>query len=295
MKFYCLLCLFSLAFISCSTDKEVEITREDQLHKVWKLKAFSFDTQDSVDKQKQLNLEYKLLSLGNYIFLFPDSVFSLVSGNKYAYGKWSFNDPENTIKLNAHPSAELILTEELRLGVYKSQNNEPAYQIKKAISKNGKIELQLLWPGIGIFTYEEHAEMLSDHTSDPFYPTHNSWRNKPTQLESDSALKKRLHDYVEHMKLNFKAAVQRDGKMMSNKHSKGIIAIYEGGIGILEKEDVPYQWLYTYYDDRQAWQAYNMLDKALGHNTISKQYEGNWRKANYEILKEIEKKIIDDL
>lgn len=119
---------------------------------------------------------------------------------------------------------------------------------------------------------------------DPFHPTNNLWRQRPTERESDEAIRDRLANYILHNALILKAAMTRHASAVSFECSQGIISIYRGGIGIVPIYDIHPPWAECFYDDEDAMRAYELFDGQLTNGLYRGGSTRDWIKDDYQIL-----------
>lgn len=114
-----------------------------------------------------------------------------------------------------------------------------------------------------------HSNMIND----PFHPSNNQWRIRPTAPESDSAIKQRVKDCIRFYALFYRDNLKRPDKTSIN--FAGLPAIfnwYSGGIGIPPRQEVDSSWINCFYNKAQALRGYDMMERLIVD------YEYEWPK-----------------
>lgn len=112
--------------------------------------------------------------------------------------------------------------------------------------------------------------------TDPFYPSNNQWRIKPRQAESSEAVKARAEQcarfYAMYMESNF----EKGGNTISFAGIPTCFKWYRGGISVMTKDKLDAKFINCFYNETQAKQAQQLLEKA-----ITKKYQWNRKESNY--------------
>jgi len=265
MKITLLLCTSVLIFNSCSSAKEINKNNIIGSWRVSEIKKFDKDNLQ-LKENNPLVLENQQLNKGLVLYLFPDSTYAELINQKVEIGQWSFlNDRE--FKYRNHK-----LTIE-RFEELESSKN----LIASTIRKDQSIESEL--------TLVEDVSRIKDYKKDPFYPSNNLWRQKPSQKENNEEIITRLSNYLLHNAYILKAAHERNENSVSFTHSKGIIKVYQGGIGIVKEDRIHKVWFDYFYDEKDAMKAYHLFNSYLNNEGVyTKKSSGDWVKDDYEIL-----------
>jgi len=265
MKITLLLCASVLIFNSCSSAKEINKNNIIGSWRVSEIKKFDKDNL-LLKENNPLVLENQQLNKGLVLYLFPDSTYAELIDQKVEIGQWSFlNDRE--FKYRNHK-----LTIE-RFEELESSKN----LIASTIRKDQSIESEL--------TLVEDVSRIKDYKKDPFYPSNNLWRQKPSQKENNEEIITRLSNYLLHNAYILKAAHERNENSVSFTHSKGIIKVYQGGIGIVKEDRIHKVWFDYFYDEKDAMKAYHLFNSYLNNEGVyTKKSSGDWVKDDYEIL-----------
>jgi len=267
-----LILLLSACADSAKESKSLELTSTN-LAKIWKLADVNAIKAQSKNKN---NKNSKPSVKTYYLSFFPDGTGIEITRSKFEEYKWQYDADRNEMTLKKPTGTDILKDIKLSL-------NNDAYllSLKNADGKN--------------LYFEVYSEMLKDYKEDPFYTENNSWRIKPTSKESKEQLKSRLKDYVQHYQYLFKSKVEYKNRKVTTLHSRGIIKVYEGAIGFVDKEKIPKDWIELFYDEAQAKEAHQMLVDYMDNKVIKKEVSGDWSGANYEILKELTQKISADI
>jgi len=199
---------------------------------------------------------------------FPDNTFTEIkTGGAYKTGKWNYA-ADSSLSMNYGNETKtfsLVFGREntgLRLLTLKSASGE-----------------SLSLAGFG--------KSMENFRDDPFYPGNNSWRNKPLQTETDKQILSRLTGYLLHSAYLLKAADTRKQTIISWEFSKGVIKIYNGGIGLVPRDEIPEIWTHNFYSKDDALKAYEMFDEYLRTTTYKGTPKGNWVLDDHAILLDI--------
>ena len=204
--------------------------------------------------------EDKLLSF------FTDSTFSEVNVNgDYGTGKWELTDADSSLVMN--------------YGIRSEQ-----YKVHFNRAGNGLREIELASVSGKSLSLAGFGKSMEKFRDDPFYPANNIWRKKPARPESEKQIRDRLLRYISHNARLLNAAYIRKQQILSWEFSKGIIKIYNGGIGLVGREQIPQVWIDSFYSKEDALTAYEMIDNYLRTTSYKGKATGNWVKDDYLIL-----------
>ncbi|MFL5744020.1 MAG: hypothetical protein ACJ751_05110 [Niastella sp.] len=102
----------------------------------------------------------------------------------------------------------------------------------------------------------------NDSVPDLFDPALNKWRTKPTQPESDEAIKARLKQVIDYYSGYFANISGNRIPYFNIEKLLCPIKFYSGGIG-MKKFKAADDWTKVYYDSTDAHKAHGMLDEAF--------------------------------
>lgn len=108
--------------------------------------------------------------------------------------------------------------------------------------------------------------------NDPFHPTNNLWRIKPSQPESDTVIAARAKGCIKFFALFYRDNIKRQKEKINFEGLPEILDWYSRGIGMPDWEDIRDSWLNCFYDSAQAEKGYQVLRKLIIN------YEFNWPK-----------------
>ncbi|WP_221391645.1 hypothetical protein [Dyadobacter sp. NIV53] len=195
---------------------------------------------------------------------FPDNSFTEVKENgEYTFGKWAQADSSVSI---VYPNK----TEKYKLLFSRGKRGLREVKLESLTGKS------ILLAGFG--------KRMEKYQEDPFYPSNNAWRVKPSAVESDKQIRSRLIRYLSHSAYLLKAADTRKQQIISWEFSKGIIKIYNAGIGMIPKDQMPEVWINSFHSPEDALKAYDMLDDYLRTTSYKGDATGNWVRDDYNIL-----------
>jgi|GEM_PF-1157924 len=198
--------------------------------------------------------------------LFPDSTFTEISGDgDYIQGRFLVSN-DSTISFVSNNRLE-----KMHMSFGAVTNQRIILKLKNAETKEER-------------SFAEYAYQLKSYTEDPFYPKNNAWRLKPPTEQSDAEIKIKLSNYILHNCFILKAATERDQAVVSWEFSKGIIKIYNGGIGAVPKGDIPRAWANTFHSPTDALKAHKLFEQYLTSSMYKGASTGNWVKDDYHIL-----------
>lgn len=236
----------------------------------WRL----YDIENSGANKSQQNVEkllteaddHDLVKQGMIISFFKDGTYTEMEGSgHYRTCKWEYSSKNKTISFSdSGITRKIAATMEIV--------NEKQTVILSPTEIQKKLE------------FIREAEPLKAFDEDPFYFKNNSWRIKPTQLETHDQLVKRLGNYFKHLLYILKSAKERKNEIVSFEFSMGIVRIYNGGIGIVPFNAVPENWVNTYYNEANAQEAYYAFQKYLATSSYKGASTGNWIEDDYNIL-----------
>lgn len=245
---------------------EIDTVRTDSkipntLHGSWRLDhAETGNISENRLPDSMSKNEDKLLSF------FPDSTFSEVNANGYyATGKWAYSDADSSLKM-----------------VYSTKSEQ--YKVFFNRAGNGLREVELASVSGKNLSLSGFGKCMEKFRDDPFYPANNIWRKKPAQPENEKQIRDRLLRYISHNARLLNAAYIRKQQILSWEFSKGIIKIYNGGIGLVGREEIPQVWINSFYSKEDALTAYEMMDNYLRTTSYKGKATGNWVKDDYLIL-----------
>lgn len=197
---------------------------------------------------------------------FPDSSFTEIKVNgEYITGKWSYKEADQSVSLISKNK-----TENFKAFLKRGTNGLRLMKLKSASGDS------LSLAGFG--------KSMENYQDDPFYAANNTWREKPLKPESDKQILDRLTKYIAHNAYMLKAADTRRQQFISWEFSKGIIKIYNGGIGLVAQDKIPEIWINSFYSHDDALKAYNIFDHYLRTTSYKGTAKGNWVKDDYDIL-----------
>ena len=199
---------------------------------------------------------------------FPDHTFTEVkTGGAYTAGKWNYA---------ADSSLSMIYGNETKTFSLLFGREDSGLRLLTLKSASGQ--------NLSLAGFGKSMEKFQD---DPFYPANNSWRDKPSQSETNQQILNRLTGYLLHSAYLLKAADTRKQSIISWEFSKGVIKIYNGGIGLVPRENIPEIWTNYFYSKEDALKAYEMFDDYLRTTSYKGTPKGNWVLDDHAILMDI--------
>lgn len=205
---------------------------------------------------------------------FPDSTFTRVyHTGEYDFGHYSYDEDEQSLLLTANRK-----TEELR--------------VVTETSPSGKQRLVVeFMPGLNL-SLAQYGQPLDKFREDPFSVQNNIWRIRPDTAETKDQIFDRLINYIGHNASILRAAYTREQDFISWEFSKGIVKVYNVGIGIVPKNEVPQVWIDSFHSREDAMECYALFENYLRNAKHTKHNSGNWVKDDYQILADIRQGLI---
>ncbi|MCF2488898.1 hypothetical protein [Dyadobacter sp. CY347] len=223
------------------------------------------------DARKQYRELAKVAGSSGQVLMsfFPDSTFTRVhNSGAYEFGRYSYDEQEQSLLLTANRK-----TEELK--------------VVTQTLPSGKQQLMVEFlPGVTL-SLAQYGEPLDKFMEDPFSVQNNAWRVRPSAPETKDQIFDRLINYIGHNASILRAAYTREQDFISWEFSKGIIRVYNVGIGIVPKNEVPQVWIDSFHSREDAMECYALFENYLRKGKHVKHNSGNWVKDDYQILADI--------
>ncbi len=253
-----------------SSNSKLPQTNKTNLFANWQLADLSFTNNKVIGADKLLATAKikKAIEDGLLYSFFENGSATAIDGlGNYANGKWKYLNKKNKMEINFDGEKDT-------LNIYFSTiNNNEFLQLTKASTGQ-----KMLFSTLSTINKDEFLE-------DPFYQTNNQWRMVPPKKQTNAELKSKLTNYIQHLAYLLKSANDKKLQAVTFKFSQGIIKIYDGGIGIVPKDEVPKSWIYTFYNADQAFTTYTMFENYLKNSSNYKGAStGNWLLDDYNIL-----------
>jgi hypothetical protein len=149
-------------------------------------------------------------------------------------------------------------------------------------------QMELIWrrpDDSVVMTLSAEAVVHKRRGDDPFYPSNNQWRVKPAAPETDEQLHLRVKQCVHFYALFFHDNYQRGETQISYSGLPNCFNWYNGGIGMLSKEDLNQKWIDCFYSTYQALKAYEMIASLLGKHKLKwPDHPTSWVKEIADVL-----------
>lgn len=204
----------------------------------------------------------EILKEGLLLSLFEDGTFTEVTGNgRYRFGKWSYvTSDRKRIRIGDFYEAAF------------ERSGTGGKQVLVLSRQEDKALMKMVLSARPVNTYQD----------DPFYYTHNRWRDKTP--DSLPLIQAKLTNYFEHLTLLLKAAMERKSEVVSFEFSQGIVRIYNGGIGIIPPDKQSESWYAVFETRAAAKHATDMYNKYMSRATYKGGSKGDWVADDYDIL-----------
>ncbi len=262
-KFTIVAWLLPLLFLTQACQEKKGATQQD-LFGTWRLNYIEKTKRQSAQEHpmKSEVTEMRVVS-DRIISIFADGKFARI-GDKLPYeaSYWKKNGNNNlSLTLNSYETVELI-------------QKDTSYTL---LLINTKEDTRM--------SYELEGKPMVNLKEDPFYPTNNIWREQTNA--SDTAIKFKLGNYLKHVSLILKASLERKADVVNFGYSKGLVSIYNGGIGIVDANQVPEEWQKSFADEAAAKKAYHLFEKVLTSGSYKGSSTADWVQDDYNILTSI--------
>lgn len=236
----------------------------------WRISGVSTTNRGAIGPNGQPVRQYEPGDKHNILIsFFPDSTFTRVgTAGEYTTGKWDFDTTARTIFLTSNRKTEEI-------GVFFSYVGSGTRLINFEFSPNESVSLT------------EYGHKLSRFQDDPYFGKNNWWRVKPARSENEAQIRARLLNYLAHTASILSSAQIRDQDYISMEFSQGIVKLYNVGVGVVKKDQIPATWLSSFYSIEEAHKAYDMFEDYLFTAKHKKYESGNWVRDDHHILVDI--------
>jgi hypothetical protein len=181
--------------------------------------------------------------------LFPDSTALENPRGELQIAKWhrSLNNKVNTIQLD--------------YGKGKSKS----YRIRELSHRN----LLVSWTeGDDSCWIRFRSDGLAHQNMyyDPYHPSNNQWRIKPSRRETAAEIKSRVKDCVKFYALYYRDNIKRKKDVIEFLGFPELFRWYNGGIGLPEKKNLSESWVACFYNKAQAEEGFDILNQLLIDN-----------------------------
>lgn len=197
---------------------------------------------------------------------FPNVAFMDTQGARYSQGKWTLSGDHKTLTLQPDNGAEPETREILSLDEH--------FLVIHLAQNDFSCDFKLRRSGLP----------LADASSDPYHPTNNQWRVRPAQPETASQIQARIKNHLRHYITLLEASLERNQRKVSLQYSPSVIQIYNGGIGIREKQYWEEAFFTGFHSRADAQKGVDYYTGLLEKN-ISLQATGDWVKDDANVLR----------
>jgi len=212
----------------------------------------------------------------HFISFFPDGKGTIIAGVDLDTFVWVKD--QNRL-------GEISIRPELGLIGYGSGNSSQV----RLMTHEGKSYIELsAYDGNLKLYFSRRYNMMTNYLEDPYHPDNNLWRIRAYKEITTEQIESKVNNYLLHYKYLFKVALDEEGKRrFTNKNSKGIIRIYDGGIGVVSPQKISEDWYSYYYTKEEALASLDILKKKIKDRNIAKKRSDDWVLAGYKVLERI--------
>ncbi|WP_229206143.1 hypothetical protein [Dyadobacter fermentans] len=236
----------------------------------WRISGVSTGNQGVISPDGQPVRQFEPGSKNDMLIsFFPDSTFTRVgTKGEYTVGQWDFDTTTSSIFLTSNRNTEEI-------GVFITYADNGLRLINFEFSPTESLSLT------------EYGRKLPRFREDPYFGQNNWWRIKPARPETDAQIRARLLNYLAHTASVLSSAQIREQDYISLEFSQGIVRLYNVGIGVVKKDQIPSTWLESFHSADDAHKAYDMFEDYLFTGKHKKYQSGNWVRDDHRILVDI--------
>jgi len=272
---FLILLVFVIALNSCNSkttakkERVLSLTNEQGIFAVWKRVKIDHNYRDK--EHEEMVEKYPIgYDKDYYISLFPNGKGSISFKTELDSIIWVKNNDE-----------ELLIP--------KTGKMYHGGEIIKLIEIGNDTLLKVLDEiGFAEMTFKKHFNLTTNYKDDPNYPDNNLWRIRAKKNLSDSQIEFKVKNYLKHYELLFKASIDKQNKRsFTNKHSKGILRVYQSAIGVVKRDEIDEDWYSYFYTEQEALKAYDILKEKLRSSNTKIKKSQNWIKDNYEIMRKL--------
>ena len=143
---------------------------------------------------------------------------------KIRFGKWKINKSRRELQLNF------------------TDGSHETYFVKKILLQTLVLTKEMNGEEVEV-TFLSDGLAQKQPADDPFYPSNNYWRIKPSKPESDEQILSRLKQCVHFYSLFFRDNHQRAATDISYTGLPVCFQWYNGGIGVPQELDLDKKWI----------------------------------------------------
>ena len=127
---------------------------------------------------------------------------------------------------------------------------------------------------------------------DPFHPSNNRWRIKPSSSETDKQILDRVKQCIHFYALFFQDNHQRQETDISFIGLPNCFVWYNGGIGLPMEVELDNKWIDCFYSKKEALKGYQMLKTLIEkHVLVWPEHPTSWIKETAEMLDQMHDKM----
>lgn len=222
-----------------------------------------FSCSSSSDSTTESNKEaYRIIKISKPSDTFEpklkiDALLSFYPNNKYTVITTNGEYLENVVKSSSDDKIEMIIDSTV-YNFTKKEDKDTGWLTLEASSPVHPLEITLTK------TDKLHYKKL-----DLLSPGRNWWRVKPTKKETEREIHTRLAAHLNYLIDYFQMVDDMESRTFSTEYLNLPLKLYGNGIAISrDYYKTPFEWRDSFYDDEDAYYAFNTLKKAL--NSIEK-------------------------
>ncbi|HKP32703.1 MAG TPA: hypothetical protein VJT83_08245 [Chitinophagaceae bacterium] len=233
---------FLLVMIGACNNPVAKKKKDDKPNFVFKETLATGDTSIiSYGQRRPLNIVYELSQQWEVkesenaqgIMLFKDSSVLFNPRNVMKMGKWKLGQNGDKLLLQL--------------------NFDDGSTREYVIVDRGNDRLTLVWQKDGrnlSMHLTSDAKVHANIFNDPFHPSNNKWRVRPSKPETDSAIHERVKQCVRFYALYLRDNIKKNRSTINFSGLPSCFRWYSGGLGLLDEDSLPYEWDQCFYSEK---------------------------------------------
>lgn len=137
---------------------------------------------------------------------------------------------------------------------------------------------------VSILTYSPTQSYWPDAKTHPFTKQNYEWTRKPSKEENEVQIKQRVKECVLFYNYYFIGFINDGAKKIDFNYLPSCFNWYSGGISIQSEKKLDPKWINCFYSPLQAYDARDMLDKAIIKKYVWDTTQTNWLKQTAPVL-----------
>jgi hypothetical protein len=289
MKKIIILLSIPIFFFGCNS------VTKDKLLGVWKLSNLDNTLLTKFYENFSIDIsDVPKVDLCLYINFRANGKYSFYCYNTYLVGNWLYDKKNNKIQFTSNEKADI--KREMNFKINEFNNNKSLIlsfnvdtlmkSIYLTVPGKTKIKENFEFFGVTNLHFDKDNFIYGDKNQDIYSFENNSWRIKPTNIETSDQIKKRLKENLNFLKIYLINTQLRKDSTINLVPLLSPIKFAANGIVLKKFEVAPRKWKEIFYNENQAIEAYKILENVFQKNLKIKEIE-NWVELDIDLLKQI--------